>query len=142
MNIRKMTRSTLAVLAVCLMSSTTAASEAQENAALRAAQAWLAVVDTGNYIESWTTSASYFRNAVGQDQWRQSLEGVRQPLGNVLSRELKAKTYVTELPGAPDGEYVVIQFNTSFENKRVAVETVTPMLEADGTWQVSGYFIK
>ncbi len=70
------------------------------------------------------------------------MEGIRRPLGNVLTRELKGKAYVTELPGAPDGQYVVIQFNTAFENKRVAVETVTPMLEDDGSWRVAGYFIK
>jgi hypothetical protein len=37
---------------------------------------------------------------------------------------------------------VVITFETAFENKASAVETVTPMLEKDGKWRVSGYFIK
>jgi hypothetical protein len=37
---------------------------------------------------------------------------------------------------------VVIQFNTRFENKAAAIETVTPMHEKDGSWRVSGYFIK
>ena len=103
---------------------------------------WLAVVDAGHYDESWHAAAAYFRAAVSQDQWQQAMHGVRRPLGNMLSRELHAKTYATELPGAPDGQYVVIQFNTSFENKRAAVETVTPMMDDDGTWRVAGYFIK
>lgn len=139
--IRTLARSTLAVLAICLLISPGSASEEQENAALRAARVWLAVVDSGNYAQSWNTSASYFRTAVSQEQWRQSMVGIRQPLAGVVTRELKSKTHVTELPGAPDGEYVVIQFNTTFENKRVAVETVTPMLEDDGNWLVAGYFI-
>jgi len=29
-----------------------------------------------------------------------------------------------------------------FEKKKAAVETVTPMMDRDGTWRVSGYFIK
>jgi len=45
-------------------------------------------------------------------------------------------------PLPPDGEYVVIQFKTSFENKKAAIETITPMLDKDGKWKVSGYFIK
>jgi hypothetical protein len=45
-------------------------------------------------------------------------------------------------PGAPDGEYVVFQFNTSLEQKSAAVETVTAIREKDGTWHVGGYFIK
>ncbi len=49
---------------------------------------------------------------------------------------------MTSLPGAPDGEYVVIQYNTEFENKKVAIETITPMLDDDGKWRVSGYYIK
>ena len=49
---------------------------------------------------------------------------------------------MTSLPGAPDGEYVVIQFDTSFTNKKVAVETVTPMKDEDGIWRVSGYYVK
>ena len=58
------------------------------------------------------------------------------------SRELLSAQHMTSLPGAPDGDYVVIQFKTSFANKKSAVETVTPMLEKDGVWRVSGYFIK
>jgi hypothetical protein len=38
---------------------------------------------------------------------------------------LKSAEYKTSLPGAPDGEYVVLIFNTVFENKKAAVETVT-----------------
>jgi hypothetical protein len=46
------------------------------------------------------------------------------------------------LPGAPDGKYVVVQFDTSFQRKKSALETVTPMMEKDGKWRVSGYYIK
>jgi hypothetical protein len=69
------------------------------------------------------------------------MAGVRKPLGAVVSRQVKSKTYTTSLPGAPDGEYVVIKYDTSFENKRASVETVTPMRDSDGTWRVSGYYI-
>ena len=43
--------------------------------------------------------------------------------------------------GAPDGEYVVLQFQADFENKAQAVETITPMLD-EGQWRVSGYYIR
>ena len=63
-------------------------------------------------------------------------------MGKLLSRKLKSATYKTTMPGAPDGEYVVIQYDSSFEHKQAAVETVTPMLGKDGKWRVSGYYIK
>ena len=66
----------------------------------------------------------------------------RQPLGKTTSRKLKSAKYTKTLPGAPDGEYVVIQYQTSFAKKKSAVETVTPMLDNDGKWKVSGYYIK
>jgi len=49
---------------------------------------------------------------------------------------------MTEMPGAPDGQYVVMQFDTSFTNKKTAVETVTVGPKQDGQWKASGYYIK
>ena len=59
-----------------------------------------------------------------------------------LRMGLTANVYKTSVPGAPDGEYVVIQFQTIFEHKASAIETVTPSKEKDGAWRVSGYYIK
>jgi len=111
-------------------------------AAVEAAKSWLQLVDDGAYGQSWAQAAEYFRNNVSEDKWERAIEPVRKPLGKTLSREVKNSTYTTEVPGAPDGKYVIIQFETSFENKRSAVETVTPMLGSDGQWRVSGYYIK
>ena len=119
-----------------------AADSKKEAAALSAAEKWLAMVDSEQYAESWKEAAELFRNAVQPQQWEQSMQAVREPLGKLISRKVKTKAYRTSLPGAPDDEYVVIQFETSFENKKVAVETVTPLMGKDGAWRVSGYFIK
>lgn len=114
----------------------------EEAAAVSAAEKWLATVDAGNYAESWKEAAEFFRNAVKPEQWEQSMQAVRKPLGKLISRKVQTKTYMTSLPGAPDGEYVVIQFETSFENKKASIETVTPMMDKDGDWRISGYYIK
>jgi len=37
---------------------------------------------------------------------------------------------------------VVMQFDTSFSNKKSAVETVTFVQEKDGKWKAAGYYIK
>jgi hypothetical protein len=113
-----------------------------ESRAVEAMQIWLNLVDEGNYAQSWLDACRYFKGMVKQDQWEHSLKGARQPLGKALSRTLKSAEHKTSLPGVPDGEYVVIRFDTSFENKKSAIETVTAMLEKDGMWRVAGYFIK
>lgn len=133
----------LIVLCVMLFTAFAAAREpARERAAVAAAEKWLALVDAGKYGQSWQEAAGYFRNAVSREKWAQSLRAVRSPLGNLVSRKVKGTTYTTAVPGAPDGEYVVVLFETSFGNKKSAVETVTPMREKDGKWRVSGYYIK
>jgi len=114
----------------------------KEKAAVDASKAWLKLGDEGKYYESWDEAAQYFKNAITKEQWKTSLESVRSPLGKVLSRNLKSKKYTKTLPGAPDGEYVVIQYETSFQNKQQAIETITPMLDKNGKWKVSGYYIK
>ena len=113
-----------------------------EPEAIQAAKTWLALADSEKYAESWETASALFKKAVTPQDWRRAMEAVRVPLGKLVSRKLKSAEYKTALPGAPDGEYVVIQFETVFENKKGAVETVTPMKEKDGVWRVSGYFIK
>jgi hypothetical protein len=114
----------------------------KEAAAVSATEKWLATVDAEQYAASWKEAAEVFRNAVRPEQWEQSMLAVRKPLGKLISRKVQRKSYKTSLPGAPDGEYVVIQFETSFVNKKAAIETVTPMMDNDGTWRVSGYYIK
>lgn len=113
-----------------------------EKAAVEAADAWLKLVDAGQYEKSWQEAAEFFRNAVSQEEWQKLMQVFRKPLGALVSRTLKSTDYTTTAPGAPDGQYVIIQYDSSFENKKSAVETVTPMLDKDGKWRVSGYFIK
>jgi len=109
--------------------------------AQQSSDAWLALTDQGKYADGYQEAAQYFKNAITKDQWEAATRASREPLGKVLSRKLKSATYTKALPGAPDGEYVVIQYDTSFEHKQSAVETVTPMLD-DGRWRVSGYYIR
>jgi hypothetical protein len=134
--------SLLVVAAAIVVAAPVRAGEKPEAAATKQATAWLALVDQGKYGESWDAAAAYFRGAVTRDKWAEAAAGARAPLGAVLSRRVKSAKHATTLPGAPDGNYVVIQFATSFANKKKAVETVTPMQEADGSWKVSGYFVK
>ena len=132
------------VIMVLILSALPAVAKSSEKvkAAVISAEKWLGMVDSEKYAESWKESSELFKNAIKQEQWKQSLEAVRKPFGRLITRKIKTKTYKTSLPGAPDGEYVVIVFETSFQHKKSAIETVTPMKDKDGKWRVSGYYIK
>jgi hypothetical protein len=129
-------------LAVLLGSGFTRAQDANPTAAQSAAETWLALIDSQSYAASWDTAAIMFRNAINQEKWRMAVQAARTPFGPLKSRTLTSATSATTLPGAPDGEYMVLRYTTSFENKAAAVETVTAMREKDGSWHVAGYFIK
>ncbi len=140
-----MKRFLLFALMVCAASGATRplrAADTPETAAEKASLSWLALVDDGKYAESWQEAAELFRQAVPQAQWPGMVEKARSPFGKLVSRKLKAATFTHELPGAPAGDYVVIQYDTDFEKKTGATETVTPMKDRDGVWRVSGYFVK
>jgi hypothetical protein len=111
-------------------------------AAQVSADAWLGLVDGSQYEASWDSSAAVFRAAVTQAEWQASLLQARAPFGPVRGRKLLGATYRTSLPGAPPGEYVVLQYEAEVSGGRKVVETVTPMREQDGRWRVSGYYIR
>jgi len=113
---------------------------AEENAAA-AARAWLDLVDGGRYATGWDATAPTFKTVVPRDEWERAVQAVRTPLGRCLSRQLRSHKLVDSLPGAPKGPYAVLRFDTDFENKAGAVETVTPALGHDRLWRVAGYFI-
>lgn len=118
------------------------AEQAPEKPIVAAAQSWLGEIDSGNYAKSWQQASAYFRGAITEKNWADALNGARRPLGNLISRKVTKTTNAKSLPGAPDGNYLVMQFTTSFANKKNALETVTFMREKDGNWRAAGYYIK
>ena len=137
----KTVRMTCLLLTLTLSAFAAGASEQKTRAADQAAGKWLALVDARDYDEAWRRAASLFKLQVGIEQWHNAVAAARTPLGSMISRELIAADYVTSLPGAPDGEYVVLQYRSEFDNKKSAIATVTPMFD-NGRWRVSGYYIR
>lgn len=142
MNPQHLIRFIALFVVIALSAGRLSAADIPEQAAQKAAEQWLVLIDAGKSVESWESAAAYFKKAVTKDRWQASLDAVRKPLGELISRKIKSAKYTKTLPGAPDGEYVVLQFDTSFVHKKTAIETVTPMLDKDGKWRVSGYFIR
>jgi hypothetical protein len=133
----------IVIVAVCLLGVRPIQGQqgAVPPAAREAADSWLALVDVNNFAASWQSASTAFRTAITREKWGEALQAGRKPLGALKMRTLKAATPTKTVPGAPDGEYVVFQFDASYEQKQALVETVTTIRESDGTWRVAGYFI-
>jgi hypothetical protein len=128
------------VVAVAALTGTIAFAASREEAQARAL-AWLSLVDNQKYAESWAESSSMFRSRVPQQRWTDEAKRVREPLGSLNSRRLLTVKFAKTLPGAPDGDYAVLQFQSSFTHKAAAIETVTLVLD-NGQLRAVGYFIK
>ena len=129
-------------LSLCFALTDSWARSDTEEMAISAARAWLTLVDSGDYSGSWKEASAYFRGGVTPENWQSTMEAFRRPLGKVISREVMRAEELANLPGAPDGKYVVMRFISSFEKKQSAVETVTFTLDNDGKWRAVRYFIK
>ena len=118
-----------------------AAQAASDSAEVRSAGDWTALVDHQRWNESWAAAGTLFRSAISQEGWASKIKSVRDPLGAVSSRTVQNVTKASKLPGAPDGEYEIIQFQTDFANHKDATETVV-LARENSAWKVDGYFIR
>ena len=113
------------------------AAPAAETGATQAARQWLALVDAGNWQESWAATAQSFRSMNTVQAWQSASESARVPLGRMLSRIGRGEE---SIPAPPHG-YQLVRFRTDFANRAGASETLSLAREG-GSWRVTGYFIE
>ncbi len=83
----------LIIVGLILSGGTAVASDSgKEAAAVSAAEKWLATVDAEQYAASWKEAAEVFRNTVRPEQWEQSMQAARKPLGKLISRKVQKKS--------------------------------------------------
>ena len=115
----------------------------RDEMAITAAREWVALVDAGQYAEGYDQAGDLFRGSLARDQWAAALGNSRKPHGNVAQRNLKSVVVTKDLSNAPQGKYVVITFETTFQQPTEPLwEVVTTYLNASGQWKVVGYQVK
>lgn len=112
----------------------------QEADARRAAQNWLALIDSGQYEQSWAEAARAFQRAVTAEAWARQAASARQRSGASISRELVSDTDVTDPPGVPPGEYFRIRYETECSTGLIR-ETVLLVRESGRGWRVVSYVV-
>ena len=139
-------RQALLIALACCLSATgigsVLAQDPRATAAQKEARSWLALTDRDDARASWSATGKQFQNAISADKWADSLKQVRPPLGALVERTLLSTQFTTSFQGAPDGDYVLLVFRSSFVKKIASGETVTLEHEADGAWRVIGYLIR
>lgn len=131
-------KSTAMMLTMVIMfaSKLTAAEES-----LTAAEAWLQLVDKGQYDASWETASPRFQMVMPKPEWVAYLKSVRQPLGNLKTRTLDSQQDAQNPQNLPPGDYKIVLYSSAFDNKSSAKEFLTLVQGYDGKWRVLTYFI-
>jgi hypothetical protein len=115
--------------------------QAEEQAAQRQALGFLGYLDQGRFADSYDYTGMLIRTSLDRETFAQKLESARSGTGPLVSRNLIDASYATTVPGAPEGQYVILHYATSFANRQDTLETVT-LAFAKSYWRVSGYYIK
>ena len=130
----------VAALAGCNFAA--ADEEIDTSGAMASAYRWLVLVDGGRGREAYDAASESLRKGVDQLKWEVSVDTLRKGLGGVVGRKLRSANYTRTLPGAPDGEYVMINFDTRFEKNPLIAELIVCEREKDSVWRVGGYWVK
>ena len=118
------------------------AQDAQTSTVQSIARAWLALTDRDDAAASYETAGTKFKSTMTRDRWIETLAQERAPRGAVERRSVFKTDFVMSFPGAPEGNYAIVLFRTSFATRSDSSETVTLEREPDGNWRVVGYFIR
>lgn len=111
-----------------------------EEQAMASANGFVKLVDSGQFDKAYQAFSQFGQKAVTKDVFVKSMGSVQAQIGTQTSRKLLAKNFVHELPGAPKGDYWVIDYDTNFSKKGPSVERVTAMREGKN-WKIGGYLL-
>lgn len=115
----------------------------EEVAGTEEALRWIKQVDSAEYEAAFQEMEPSIQASLKMEVWVSGLSRVRTPMGKLTKRTVKTAFFTTELPGAPSGAYIVVQFRSQFANRdKAALETITLMRAHASEWLVSGYFIQ
>ena len=128
------------IFSITLIIGTAMIAHAGDREAMTAAEEWLALVDAGEYNQSWLTANKTLKEQSEKDDWANYLKAIREQSGKVISRKVTRTRTVTQIQGMPDGKYFQVQFEVKFANKS-GMERMTVAKEGGG-WKVAGYMMR
>jgi len=109
---------------------------------IEAAGKWLTLLDAGKMGIAWDSASAHLKSVVTRKKWITEIQSARKPFGKLDKRTATRFARSHSLPGAPEGDYSIIEFDSVYANGKKATEQVIWMLEKDEVWRVSGYYIR
>lgn len=117
--------------------SAASATPASEQAAIDAAQRFLALTDRDDWAASWQETHQSFKLLNTAEWWSEVSKGLRGKVGTPRSRALITANFA---PAPPNG-YWTLQFKADYSKKGSTVETVSLAWE-NGRWRVASIMVE
>ncbi|HEY0461308.1 MAG TPA: DUF4019 domain-containing protein [Pyrinomonadaceae bacterium] len=108
-------------------------------AARKVSEDWMLLWDGGKAEESYNALSAFSQKKIDKKTFSTYWTAARKSLGKLKSRNLISISLVKSLEGIPGNSGAIFKYQSSFENREAVFETVSLILEKDGTWRVSGY---
>ena len=83
----------------------------EEAAAQREALGFLGYLDHGRYADSYAYTGMLIRASNDRDAFALQIKKARAGTGALQSRNLIDASYATSVPGAPEGQYVLLHYH-------------------------------
>lgn len=91
---------------------------------LEQADSFVTMLDQQQYDDAWLATSQHFQGLTNQQEWFARQHLVRSAYGPLASREFYRLDYRRSYHESPDGQYVIVQFKSSFSNKAHSIETI------------------
>lgn len=106
---------------------------------VKAAEAYLSVVDEGKFGSLWNMVSSWAKRQVTREQVSQTYQKLRDTFGKAERRTLERVLVYDEFPGLPKGRYAAVQYRTDFERQKGLWEVLVLNIDTDEKWRVNSY---
>lgn len=116
------------------------AQDKPEDVARKSTEQWLALIDAAKYADSYDGAADEFKAQVTKQKWVEMAGAARTGVGAFKSRKLTKAIYTENIPGAPPGKYVVIEYEAKFA-AGTSTEQIVSIQQKDQSWRPVGYVI-
>lgn len=109
--------------------------------AIHQAEQFISLVDNQDYQAAYNSASDIFKISTLEQGWIVERGRSDELLGHVLDRQLISVKARDSYPGLPDGDYLLVYFETRTERKAKAAEVLLLTKESD-RWAVCSYRLK
>lgn len=112
--------------------------ETAKEQAQAAAEAWLSLLDEGQFGATWDAATASLQQGIPRERWIAEGATARAEFDDLQSRELVERTFRDSTAEGPGGApVVVLQYRTEFSSGVIREGLITT--RPDTTWKVAGY---